>query len=163
MSFQRERPQLLETARASDRASAADRKEALSPKRSGAGTCSNLSELLAAGSSYMPRVRGVPISRPAVVRSAVPEPHRRPHHHVHAADRGARDDLEFARGIPRLDGGDEALRTSAFPAFINVVHETRLVPLSTSKAHRPIAFLAIGLFGKRSWRGDGPLHHGALR
>jgi hypothetical protein len=69
--------------------------------------------------------------------------------------------MEFARGI--LDGGDEALRTSAFPAFINVVHETRLARLSTSKAHRPIAFLANGLFGKRSWRGDGPFHHRALR
>jgi hypothetical protein len=88
------------------------------------------------------------------------EPHRPPDHHVHAADRGADADLEFARGI--LDGGNEALRTSALPAFVNMVHETGLLPLSTSKAHRPIAFLAIGLFGKRSWRGDGPFHHGAL-
>jgi hypothetical protein len=39
-----------------------------------------------------------------------------------------------------------------------MVHETRLVRLSTSKAHRSIAFLAIGLFGKRSWRGGGPFH-----
>jgi hypothetical protein len=75
-------------------------------------------------------------------------------------DRGAGADLEFARGV--LDGGNEALRTSALPAFVNMVHETGLLPLSTSKAHRPIAFLAIGLFGKRSWRGDGPFHHGAL-
>jgi len=64
--------------------------------------------------------------------------------------------LEFARSI--LGGGDEALRTSAFPAFINMVHEIRLVRLSTSKAHRPIAFLAIGLFGKGSWRGEFSFH-----
>jgi len=82
------------------------------------------------------------------------EPHRPPHHHVHAADRGPGAGLEFARGI--LDGGDEALRISAFPAFINMVHEIRLVRLSTSN----IAFLAIGLFGKRSWRGAGPFHQG---
>jgi len=69
---------------------------------------------------------------------------------VHAADRDDGADLEFTGGI--LDGGDEALRTSALPAFVNMVHETGLLPLSTSKAHRPIAFLAIGLFGKRSWR-----------
>ena len=83
---------------------------------------------------------------------------RLPHHHMHAADRRSGAGLEFARGI--LNGGDEALRTSAFPAFKNMVHEIRLVRLSTSKAHRPIAFLAIGLFGKRSWRGGGPFHQG---
>jgi hypothetical protein len=27
------------------------------------------------------------------------KPHRTPHHHVHAADRGARGDLEFARAM----------------------------------------------------------------
>jgi hypothetical protein len=27
------------------------------------------------------------------------EPHRPPHHHVHAADRGVRGDLEFARAM----------------------------------------------------------------
>jgi len=83
-------------------------------------------------------------------RTMASEPHRPPHHHVHAADRDDGADLEFTGGI--LDGGDEALRTSALPAFVNMVHETGLLPLSTSKAHRPIAFLAIGLFGKRSWR-----------
>src|ERR1700730_16879052 len=88
------------------------------------------------------------------VRSVVPTPYRPPHHHVHAADRGPGAGLEFARGI--LDGGDEALRISAFPAFIKIVHEIRLVRLSTSN----IAFLAIGLFGKRSWRGAGPFHQG---
>jgi len=39
-----------------------------------------------------------------------------------------------------------------------MVHEIRLVRLSTSKAHRPIAFLAIGLFGKGSWRGEFSFH-----
>jgi hypothetical protein len=41
-----------------------------------------------------------------------------------------------------------------------MLHEIRLVRLGTSKAHRPIAFLAIGLVGKRSWRDGGPFHQG---
>src|SRR5438309_675362 len=49
------------------------------------------------------------------------ELHRPPHHHVHAVDRDDGADLEFTGGI--LDGGDEALRTSALPAFVNMVHE----------------------------------------
>ena len=61
-----------------------------------------------------------------------------------------------------LDGGDEALRTSAFPAFINMVHETQPLRLSASKAHLPIAFLANGLFGKRGRRRDRRFHHGPL-
>jgi len=72
---------------------------------------------------------------------------------VHAADRGPGAGLEFARGI--LDGGDEALRISAFPAFINMVHEIRLAQY---KQHR--IFGNWGLFGKRSWRGGGPFHQG---
>src|SRR5205085_10364128 len=51
-----------------------------------------------------------------------------------------------------LDGSDEALRTSTFPTFINVVHEPRPLRLGTSKAHRPVAFVAVGFFGKGSWR-----------
>jgi hypothetical protein len=54
------------------------------------------------------------------------------------------------------------LRTSAFPAFINMVHETRLLRLSASKAHLPIAFLANGLFDKRGRRRDRRFHHGIL-
>ena len=31
--------------------------------------------------------------------TSAPKPHRPPHHHVHAADRGARGHLEFARAM----------------------------------------------------------------
>jgi hypothetical protein len=49
-----------------------------------------------------------------------------------------------------LDGSDEALRTSTFPTFINVVHEPWPFRLGTSEAHWPVAFLAVGFFGKGS-------------
>ena len=54
---------------------------------------------------------------------------------------------------PQSQGRDEALGTSAFRAFINMMHKAWLVRLSAGKAHQPVTFLANRLFGQRVWRG----------
>ena len=67
---------------------------------------------------------------------------RRDEHHTTKRDR-----------YPQLQRRDEALGTSAFRAFINMMHKAWLVRLSAGKAHPLVAFLANRLFGQRVWRG----------
>jgi hypothetical protein len=54
---------------------------------------------------------------------------------------------------PQLQRRDEALSTSAFRAFINMMHKAWLIRLSAGKAHQLVTFLANRLFGQRVWRG----------
>ena len=54
---------------------------------------------------------------------------------------------------PPLQRRDEALGTSAFRAFINMMHKARLIRLSTGKPHPFITFLANRLFGQSVWWG----------
>ena len=64
---------------------------------------------------------------------------RRDEHHTTKRDR-----------YPQLQRRDEALGTSAFRAFINMMHKAWLVRLSAGKAHPLAAFLANRLLGKGS-------------
>jgi hypothetical protein len=50
-------------------------------------------------------------------------------------------------GARFLQGRDEALGTSAFRAFVNMMHKAWLVRLSAGKPHPLIAFLVNRLFG----------------
>jgi hypothetical protein len=48
---------------------------------------------------YRSQATEISRSRSEIADSLFNEPHRPPHHHVHAADRGACGDLEFARSL----------------------------------------------------------------
>ena len=57
--------------------------------------------------------------------------------------------------------GDKALGAPAFPAFVDMMRETRLFLLCARKAHLPAASDAARVLGKRLWRSD-PLCHATL-
>lgn len=62
------------------------------------------------------------------------------------------------RVFTHLECRDEALGTSAFRAFINMVHKAWLVRLSAGKAHPLVTFLAKGFFRQWFWRGHFQVH-----